>query len=93
QERPGFSGNSRVGQILWAGPPDLPVVSRHGVKSMSSFSYDDFNAIESMFTKLKRKKVGIHTHNRERTKCGEYHHLFQSLKNDNQRFFQYTRMT
>ncbi|VEN62457.1 unnamed protein product, partial [Callosobruchus maculatus] len=93
QERPGFSGNSRVGQNLWAGPPDLPVVSRHAVKSMSSSSDDKFNALKSMFTKLKRKKVGIHTHNRERTKYGEYHHLFQSLKNDNQRFVQYSRMT
>ncbi|VEN41375.1 unnamed protein product [Callosobruchus maculatus] len=70
-----------------AGPPDLPVVSRHAVKSMSSSSDDDFNALESVFTKLKRKKVGIHTLNRERIKYGEYLHLFQSLKNDNQSFF------
>ncbi|VEN60463.1 unnamed protein product, partial [Callosobruchus maculatus] len=41
QERPWFSRNSRVGQILWAGPPDLPVVSRHAVKSMSSSLDDD----------------------------------------------------
>ncbi|VEN42447.1 unnamed protein product, partial [Callosobruchus maculatus] len=60
---------------------------------MSSSSDDDFIALELVFTKLKRKKVGIHTLNRERTKYGEYHHLFKSLKNDNQRFFQYTRMT
>ncbi|VEN61127.1 unnamed protein product, partial [Callosobruchus maculatus] len=93
QERPGFSGNSRVGQILWAGPLDLPVVSRHAVKSMSSSSDYDFNVLESVFTKLKGKKVGIHTLNRQRTKYGEYHHLFQSLKNDNEIFFQYTRMT
>ncbi|VEN54471.1 unnamed protein product, partial [Callosobruchus maculatus] len=65
----------------------------HAIKSMSSSSGDDFNALESVFTKLKRKKVGIHTFSRERTKYGEYHHLFQSLKNDNQIFFQYTRMT
>ncbi|VEN44211.1 unnamed protein product, partial [Callosobruchus maculatus] len=93
QERPGFSGNSRVGQILWAGPPDLPVVSREAVESMSCSSDDDFIALESVFTKLKRKKVGIDTLNSERTKYGVYHHLFQSLKNDNKRFFQYTRMT
>ncbi|VEN38039.1 unnamed protein product, partial [Callosobruchus maculatus] len=67
----------------FAGPPGFPVVSRHAVKSMSSSSDDDFSALESVFSKLKRKKVGIHTLNRERTKCGEYHHLFQSLKNDN----------
>ncbi|VEN37813.1 unnamed protein product, partial [Callosobruchus maculatus] len=80
--------------MLWGGPPDLPVVSRHAVKSMSSSSDDYFNALESAFTKLKRKKVGIHTAlNRERIKYREYHHLFQSLKNDNQRFFQYTVMT
>ncbi|VEN40706.1 unnamed protein product, partial [Callosobruchus maculatus] len=87
QERPGFSGNSCVGQILWAGPPDLPVVSRHAVESMSSSSDDDFIALESVFSKLKRKKVSIHTLNSERTKYGVYHHLFQCLKNDNQRFF------
>ncbi|VEN43443.1 unnamed protein product, partial [Callosobruchus maculatus] len=60
---------------------------------MSSSSDDDFNALESVFTKLKRKQVGIHTLNRERTTYAEYHHLFQSLKNDSQIFFQYTRMT
>ncbi|VEN53808.1 unnamed protein product, partial [Callosobruchus maculatus] len=64
----------------------------HAVESMSS-SDDDFIALELVLTKLKRKKVVIHTLNRERTKYGEYHHLFKSLKNDNQRFFQYTRMT
>ncbi|VEN57577.1 unnamed protein product, partial [Callosobruchus maculatus] len=79
QERPGFSENSCVAQILWAGPPDLPVVSRHAVEGMSFSSDDDFIALEWVFTKLKRKKVGIHTLNRERTKYGEYHHLFQSL--------------
>ncbi|VEN59834.1 unnamed protein product, partial [Callosobruchus maculatus] len=77
QERHGFSGNSRVEQILWAGPPDLPLVSRHAVESMSSSSDDDFIALESVFTKLKRKKFGIHALNRERTKYGEYHQLFQ----------------
>ncbi|VEN46166.1 unnamed protein product, partial [Callosobruchus maculatus] len=55
--RPGFSGNSRVGQILWARPPELPVVSRHAVENMSSSSDDDFVALESVFTKLKRKKL------------------------------------
>ncbi|VEN48027.1 unnamed protein product, partial [Callosobruchus maculatus] len=79
--------------MLWAGPSDLPVVSKHAVKSMLSSSDDDFNALDSVFTKLKRNKVGIHTLNCERTKYGEHNRLFQSLKNDNQNFFQYTKMT
>ena len=58
-----------------------------------SSSDDDLIAMESIFTKVKRKKLGIHSINRDRITYGEYHHLFPNLKNDNERFFQYMRMS
>lgn len=58
-----------------------------------SSSDDDLIALDSVCTKLKRKRVGIHSLNRERITYGEYYHLFQNLKHDNERFFQYIRMT
>lgn len=59
---------------------------------MSSSSSDDIIALDSIVTKLKRQKVGIHPINRVRSEYGEYHHLFKNLKNDDKRFFEYTRM-
>ena len=41
----------------------------------------------------KRKKEGIHQINTERGQLGEYHHLFHELKDDQARFYEYTRMT
>ncbi|CAH2003195.1 unnamed protein product [Acanthoscelides obtectus] len=58
-----------------------------------SSSDDDLIALESISTKVRRKRVGIHSINRERITYGEYHHLFPSLKKDDKRFFQYMRMS
>ena len=38
------------------------------------------------------RKVGVHPINRDREQLGEYHHLFQQIKHDEKKFYQYTRM-
>lgn len=58
-----------------------------------SSSDEDLLLTENTFLRMQRTKQGIHPVNRERKLYGEYHHLFQSLKQHDQRFFQYMRMT
>ena len=59
----------------------------------SESSDDDFFLQESTFLKLKRKRKAVHDINLKKTEFGEYHHLFQDLKQDAGKFFDYTRMT
>ncbi|KAI1694059.1 hypothetical protein DdX_20313 [Ditylenchus destructor] len=39
------------------------------------------------------RRWGIHPINRQRAKFGEYHHLFQQMKQHPEQFFRYVRMT
>nr|CAI5847185.1 unnamed protein product [Callosobruchus analis] len=59
----------------------------------SSSSDDDLIALESVVPKLKWKRVGVHPLNRVRSDYGEFHHLFKNVRKDDERFFQYTRMS
>nr|CAI5833291.1 unnamed protein product [Callosobruchus analis] len=61
--------------------------------SSSSSSDDDLIALESVVPKLKWKRVGVHPLNRVRSDYGEFHHLFKNVRKDDERFFQYTRMS
>ena len=36
--------------------------------------------------------MAVHSINKVRESLGEFHHLFQQLKDDPEKFFQYTRM-
>lgn len=59
------------------------------------FSSDDDLLIEqSLFFKLKRKKLNekIHPINLGREAFGEFHHLFDELRQDEKKFVEYTRM-
>ena len=38
------------------------------------------------------QRMAVHSINKIRKSLGEFHHLFQQLKDDPERFFQYTRM-
>ncbi|CAH1986674.1 unnamed protein product [Acanthoscelides obtectus] len=58
---------------------------------MSSSSDEDIFLLENVF--LKMRKQSVHPINRKRKIYGEYHHLFQDIKADKQRFYRYTRMT
>lgn len=40
-----------------------------------------------------KRKFQTHPINRERKKLGEYHHLFKTLRQHKDRFFEYTRMS
>jgi len=59
------------------------------------FSSDDDLLIEqSLFFKLKSKQVNkkIHPINLGRKAFGEFHHLFDELRQDEKKFLEYTRM-
>lgn len=60
---------------------------------MSSSSDEDFFLLDSPILKLGKSAIGVHPINRCRKRHGEYHHLFHELKRDEERFFQYTRMS
>lgn len=59
----------------------------------NSSSDDDLFLLDNVFLRLNRKGQGIHPINCNRSVYGEYHHLFEELKRDENRFFQYMRMT
>lgn len=56
-------------------------------KMSSSSSDDDFMLLDSVHTKVKRKRRAVHEINYKRKEFGEYHHLFSDLKRDKARFF------
>ena len=59
----------------------------------NSSSDDELIALENTHARLNFRKEGVHPINRKRREYGEYHHLFIELKKDNQKFFEYMRMT
>lgn len=61
----------------------------------SSSSDEDFLLLESTYVKYrKRRTVSVSDINRKRTKYGIYYHLFlKHIKEDEQEFYNYTRMT
>ena len=64
------------------------------MSSEMNSSEDELFLTESVFPKvLVQKKVAIHEVNKGRSVYGEYHHLFGELKEDNDRFFKYLRMS
>lgn len=72
----------------------LPVFGNFCLTKMSdSSSEEDFVLMENIFVRMRQKRQGIHPINRDRKVYGEYHHLFLSLKEHDERFFQYMRMT
>ena len=58
----------------------------------SSSSDDDLLFLENVQTKIKRTRVKVHPINSKRHNLGEYQHLFIDLREDEARFYQYTRM-
>lgn len=52
--------------------------------------------LESSYLKyelfLKKRLCWIHEINKERSKYGEFHHLYEKLRQFPERFFEYTRM-
>lgn len=58
-----------------------------------SSSDEDFFLLDNIIPKIQRKRFGIHEINKSRRNNSEYHNLFDDLKRDEQKFFQYTRMT
>ena len=56
---------------------------------------DTLNMNMNMHRRLRfweKHRFGVHPINRTRELLGEYHHLFQQLKGDREKFFQYIRM-
>lgn len=58
-----------------------------------SSSDEDFFLLDNIIPKIKRKRFGIHEINKNRGIYSEYHTLFNDIKRDEEKFFQYTRMT
>lgn len=63
------------------------------MSTTTSSDSDDQFLLDNPFLKLEQKKCGIHPINKNRKKFGEYHNLFQELKQYEDRFFQYMRMS
>nr|CAH7763600.1 unnamed protein product [Callosobruchus chinensis] len=65
--------------------------------SSSSSSDEDDILFNSSLTKWyfiqNRRKKTVHPLNKKRSQFGEFHHLFNDLRIDNQRFFEYMRMS
>jgi len=41
----------------------------------------------------KRKRIGVHEMNKKRNKFGEFHHIYNDLRIDNDRFFNFLHMS
>nr|CAH7757791.1 unnamed protein product [Callosobruchus chinensis] len=67
------------------------------MSSSSSSSDEDDILFNSSLTKWyfiqNRRKKTVHPLNKKRSQFGEFHHLFNDLRIDNQRFFEYMRMS
>jgi len=58
----------------------------------SSIAENPYLNLNSMLRHQRKRKAGVLPINKERETLGEYHKQFQHLKEDDDKFFQYTRM-
>lgn len=53
----------------------------------------DNTFLRNLFQSKKHRRIGVHEMNKKRNEFGEFHHIYNELRRDSDRFFNFLRMS
>ena len=53
----------------------------------------DNTFLRNRFRSKKHRRIGVHEMNKKRNEFGEFHHIYNELRRDSERFFNFLRMS